>query len=125
MPTPTFRGGVNIAMKIPAAHYDDTLAFYRDTLGLDVETEPDAPGEQVSRTARVQFGPCTLWLDQVDSTAHHDLWLELNTDDLDAATRHLAAHGAPTRDELEPLPPRAHWVCNPAGVPHILREPPV
>ncbi|XRQ06189.1 VOC family protein [Actinomadura welshii] len=119
---PTFHGGHNIAMKLPKARFDRTVAFYRDVLGMEV-TDHDAAG--VAQSVSVRFGPVTLWLDRVDNYAHADLWLELFTDDVDRATAHLAAHGVGVQDELEPLPAGldAHWISNPAGVPHIVRLP--
>ncbi|SRR5690606_14038637 len=119
---PTFRGGHNVAMKLPKAQFDRTVAFYRDVLGMEV-TEQDAAG--VAQSVAVRFGPVTLWLDRVDNLAHADLWLELFTDDVGRATEHLAAHGVAVQDELEPLPAGldAHWISNPAGVPHIVRLP--
>ncbi len=122
---PRFSGGVNIAMKVPAAKFDATLAFYRDTLGLDVVEEPNEPVGMRSRSVRMEFGGSTLWLDRVDNYARAEVWLELRTDDLDAAVTHLAEHGTHPQDELEALPPgtRAHWVCNPVDVPHILHAP--
>lgn len=122
---PQFRGGLNVAMKVPAAKYDATVAFYRDTLGLDVVEEQADPVGMLSRSARVAFGGCTLWLDCVENYSRAEVWLELETDDLDGAVRHLAEHGTRPQDELEELPvgTRAHWVCNPADVPHILHAP--
>lgn len=119
---PTFRGGHNVAMKLPKAQFDRTVAFYRDVLGMEV-TEQDAAG--VAQSVAVRFGPVTLWLDRVDNLAHADLWLELFTDDVGRATEHLAAHGVAVQDELEALPAGldAHWISNPAGVPHIVRLP--
>lgn len=54
-----------------------------------------------------------------------ELWLELFTDDVEAATARFAEHGVATQDEREPLPdgPPAHWIGNPAGIPHIVRAP--
>lgn len=122
MSVPRFRGGTNIAMKIPVAQYSATLAFYRDVLGLEVVEDAAAPSGMVTRSARVMFGACTLWLDQVENYASAGLWLELLTDDLDAATAHLERHGVTPQDELEPFPTgsRAHWVSNPVFVPHVL-----
>ncbi|TDC61784.1 hypothetical protein E1200_28130 [Actinomadura sp. GC306] len=119
---PSFRGGHNIAMKLPKAQFDRTVAFYRDVLGMEV-TDQDAVG--VAQSVSVRFGPVTLWLDRVDNYAHADLWLELFTDDVERATAHLAAHGVAVQDELEPLPAGldAHWISNPAGVPHVVRLP--
>ena len=126
MSDPTFAGGVNIAMKIPRADYDATVAFYRDTLGLTVKEEaPSAP--TVARSHTVGFGPTTLWLDQVDNYSQRDVWLEVVTTDLDAATRRLADAGVTPCDEVEPLEDvgfRSHWIKNPAGVVHLLLEEP-
>ena len=39
---PQFSGGANIAIKCPAHTYDQTVAFYRDTLALPlIEEEAD------------------------------------------------------------------------------------
>jgi catechol 2,3-dioxygenase-like lactoylglutathione lyase family enzyme len=124
---PTFRGGLNVAMKIPKARYDETVAFYRDILGMDVTDQTGAPGvvDAVPRCASVRFGPVTLWLDMVESYARSDLWLELFTDDVEQAIAHLVDNGVATIDEVEPLPEAmdAHWVSNPAGVTHLVRLP--
>lgn len=125
--TTTFRGGSNLAMKLPKAQFDRTVAFYRDVLGMTVEdyAHPDTRAA-VSRSVKVAFGPSTLWLDRVDNYAQAELWLELVTDDdLEAATAHLASHGVEPQDELEALPPglAAHWISNPAGIPHLVRTP--
>ncbi|PSK93636.1 glyoxalase/bleomycin resistance protein/dioxygenase superfamily protein [Murinocardiopsis flavida] len=124
--TPTFRGGHNIAMKLPKAQFDHTIAFYRDILGMAVTDESGAAvAGIVAQSASVQLGPVTLWFDRVDNYARADLWLELFTDDVDQAARHLAAHGVAVQDELEPFPPgmNAHWISNPVGIPHIVRRP--
>ncbi|WP_053203834.1 VOC family protein [Jiangella muralis] len=121
----TFEGSVNIAMKIPAAQYPKTVAFYRDVLGLptkDVTGTDIAAG--VTRSVRVEFGPSVLWLDEVPNYSRSDVWLELSTDDLPAAMERLTAAGVVARDELEPLPDamRAHWIANPAGVVHLVAQ---
>jgi catechol 2,3-dioxygenase-like lactoylglutathione lyase family enzyme len=121
-----FEGSVNIAMKIPAAQFDQTVAFYRDVLGLPAE---DVTGTEiaagVARSVGVEFGPNRLWLDEVPNYSRSDVWLELSTDDVPAAMEHLAAAGVTPRDELEPLPDtmRAHWIANPAGVVHLVAQP--
>lgn len=125
MNQPEFTAGLNIAMKIPKAQYDDTVAFYRDTLGFAVEEQDVSYAPTVSRTHSVQFGPNTLWLDCVDNYSRPDLWLQLHTDDLDAATATLAGVGIHPCDEVEPLhdlDSRTHWIKNPAGVVHLLAE---
>jgi catechol 2,3-dioxygenase-like lactoylglutathione lyase family enzyme len=118
----TFTAGLNIAMKIPKADYDETVAFYRDTLGLPV-TEEDSGTSSIARSHAVQFGPVTLWLDRADHAARSDLWLQVCTDDLQAAMAHLARSGVDPCDEVEQLPgDRAHWVRNPAGVVHLVHQ---
>lgn len=59
-----FKGGVNIAMKIPPEKYDETVAFYRDILLFDVEEVP-ITHPTVLATHRLEFGPNILWLDCV------------------------------------------------------------
>ncbi|MBB0229690.1 VOC family protein [Streptomyces calidiresistens] len=126
MDTPTFHGGVNLAMKIPEARYEATVAFYRETLGLPVAEHSSTGSPAVTRTHSVEFGPITLWLDRVDDSRERaEVWLEVRTDDLSAATTHLARAGTATCDEVEPFDDpdtRAHWIGNPAGIVHLLAE---
>ncbi|MFF0578322.1 VOC family protein [Streptosporangium saharense] len=125
MSKPAFTAGLNIAMKIPKAQYEATVAFYRDTLGFDVREGDVSYAPTVSRTHSVRFGPNTLWLDCVDNYSQPDLWLQLHTDDLDAAAGELANIGIHPCDEVEPLEDldsRSHWIRNPAGVVHLLVE---
>ncbi|SDK62385.1 Glyoxalase/Bleomycin resistance protein/Dioxygenase superfamily protein [Glycomyces sambucus] len=124
--TPRFEGGRNIAMKLPKARFDAVVAFYRDVLGMTVTDESDADvAAGVAQCASVAFGPVTLWLDRVDNYTGAELWLELCTDDVDAAMAHLAAHGVSPQDELEALPPGSdgHWISNPVMIPHLVRRP--
>jgi hypothetical protein len=125
-PRPSFRGGQNVAMKVPRAQFDRTAAFYRDALGLETHevASPDVLAA-VSRSVRVDFGPITLWLDQVDNYTQPELWLEILTDDVDGAMVHLRAHGIEHWDELERLPADrpAHWITSPGGIPHIVHRP--
>ncbi|BCJ62512.1 VOC family protein [Micromonospora endophytica] len=111
---PTFTGGTNIALKIPKFRFEATVAFYRDTLKLPYLGE--FRGAQ-----RFQFGPVRLWLDQVDNYSQTDVWLEVNTDDPDAAAAYLAESGVPVRDEIEAVEfMTAHWISDPAGVVHLV-----
>jgi catechol 2,3-dioxygenase-like lactoylglutathione lyase family enzyme len=119
-----FVAGVNVAMKIPTAYYDATVAFYRDTLGFEVEALAETGAATISASHRLAFGPVTLWLDRVDTASRSDVWLELGTDDLAAAMAHLGAAGVEPCDEVEPIEgeagERSHWIRNPAGVVHLL-----
>ncbi len=79
---PHFSGGANIAIKCPSHTYDATIAFYRDTLGLPlIEEEPEG--------CIFQFGPMRLWIDRVPNLSHPDIWLELETNDTEAASSYL------------------------------------
>lgn len=127
MTAPTFRGGRNIALKIPRADHARTVSFYRDTLGLDVEEADTSSTPTVGRSLRVAFGEDTLWLDRVDAYSRPDVWLELRTDDLDAALAHLAGAGVHPCDEIEPFAGDvpARWIKDPAGTVHLLVEAPL
>lgn len=116
-----FEGGVNIAVKIPKAKYDQTVAFYREILKLDVEERPIS-NPTVSRTHKVKFGPNTMWLDCVDNYAHSETWLELNVNDIEKATDYLHANGVATCDELEEIPENMHWITDPSGTVFIMKE---
>jgi len=93
---PQFSGGANIAIKCPSHTYEQTVAFYRDTLGLPlIEEEKDG--------CIFQFGPNRLWIDSVPNLSHPDVWLELETNDTEAAASFLKIHGISRRDEVEQL----------------------
>ena len=117
-----FIGGVNIAIKIPKNKYDDTVKFYRDILKLDVAERP-IKNPTVSRTHEVNFGNNTVWLDCVDNYTHAEVWLELNTPDVNKATEYLRDKGINTCDELEEIPKDTHWIMDPAGTVFILAKP--
>lgn len=86
---PRFAGGTDIALKIPADRFAETLAFYRDVLG-----PPPLGADGTSESFR--FGPIRLWLDRVEHASQTDVWLKL-------ATADLQARGVPVRDGVEPL----------------------
>ena len=118
----TFTPGLNIAMKIPKADYDATVAFYRDVLGFPV-TQQDSGTPSIACSYAVQFGPVTLWLDRADHAARSDLWLQVCTDDLQAAMARLSESGIHSCEEVEQLPgDNAHWVRNPTGVVHLVQQ---
>ncbi len=112
---PQFSGGANIAIKCPSHTYDATIAFYRDTLGLPlIEEEPEG--------CIFQFGPVRLWIDRVPNLSHPDIWLELETNDTDAAASYLKINAVPRRDEVEQLREDfdGFWISDPAGVIHLV-----
>ncbi|HZF42445.1 MAG TPA: VOC family protein [Sphingomonadaceae bacterium] len=110
------RPGKNIAIKVPSYRYDETVAFYRDALGLEVAKTTDAS------TAFI-FGAMTLWIDRVPRQSQVDVWLEMFADDGEAEVSRLVAAGVPKRDELEPLDGvTGHWISDPAGTVVLVRE---
>jgi predicted enzyme related to lactoylglutathione lyase len=115
-----FEGGINIAIKIPKSKYEETVAFYRDTLKLEVSEKPiDHP--TISKTHLVKFGPNNVWLDQVDNYTHAETWMELKTTDVEQATDYLLSRGIRTCDEIEQIPASMHWITDPAGNVFILQ----
>ncbi|NWG46629.1 MAG: hypothetical protein HXY25_08795 [Alphaproteobacteria bacterium] len=99
--------GKNIAIKVPLYKWNETVAFYRDRVGLEVVRE-------LPESTAFAFGSMTLWIDRVERQSQTDVWLELITDEPDEALKTL---GSPRRDELEPLDGvNGHWTSDPAGV---------
>lgn len=117
----TFKGGINIAMKIPGRNYEKTVVFYRDVLNMEVEEIPvNLP--TVSRTHKVKFGENILWLDCADYLSHSETWLELCTNDVNNAREHLVRNDIQTCDELEKIPANMHWIKDPAGNVLLLKK---
>jgi hypothetical protein len=105
--------GKNIAIKVPLHKWPQTVAFYRDRVGLRVM-------QQSADTVAFVFGAMTLWIDRVERQSQVDVWLELFSDEPDQALRQL---GSPLRDELEPLNGvNGHWTSDPAGVVLLVRN---
>lgn len=104
--------GRNIAIKVPLYKWDETVAFYRDRVGLKATRE-------LTNSVAFEFGEMTLWIDRVEKQSQVDVWLELVTDDPDTALQEL---GSPNRDELEPLDDvTGHWTSDPAGMVLLVR----
>lgn len=112
-----FSGGRNIAMKVPPHQYDATVRFYRDVLGLEEITD-HAPA------VGFVFGTCQLWIDRAPAISQAELWLEVVTDDKDAAAAHLQEAGIVRCDEIEPLGPdfKGFWISSPAAIIHLVDE---
>jgi hypothetical protein len=107
------RPGRNIAIKVPQHQWDDTVAFYRDKVGLSVV-------HVLKTSIGFAFGSMTLWIDRVPHQSRGDVWLEVLSDDPDAAIDHL---GSPLRDELETLERvTGHWTSDPAGTVLLVRR---
>lgn len=110
-----FRPGRNIAMKIPPHEFEATVQFYEEVLRLD-RFDKFAPA------IVFDFGGKNLWLDKVEGLSQAEIWLEVCSDDLDAAAKHFSAYGVVRRDEIEKLPDEfeGFWVTNAAGIIHLV-----
>lgn len=110
-----FTGGRNIAMKIPPHLWEATVRFYRDVVGLK-EIKKHAPA------VGFEFGANQLWIDRVPGLSQAEVWLELITNDVSAASDHLKSDGVVRCDEIEPLPEdlNAFWVSSPAAIIHLV-----
>ena len=115
--TPLFRPGANIALKVPVAAFEATVGFYTQTLGFRVESRD-------ASSVVIDFGGKHLWIDRVETIEKSEVWLEVSTHDLAAASSHLAANGVERCDEVEALPEgmAAFWIKDPAAVVHLVTE---
>lgn len=114
-----FRGGRNIAMKLPERDYAKTLTFYAETLGLEVISQDEAG-------AIIAFGDLRLHLDRIPHQSQTDIWLEVQTNETNAARQSLAEQGVTICDEVEPLPDGfdGFWVAAPNGTIHLIDQAP-
>lgn len=113
----SFGGGRNIAMKVPPHEYEATVGFYRDVLGLGTVEELDS-------SVVFAFAANRLWIDREPRLSQAELWLELVTDDVAAASRHLQEAGVTRCDEIERLPIgfQGCWISSPASIVHLVRR---
>ncbi|MEO6421152.1 MAG: hypothetical protein ABIR84_00280 [Candidatus Nitrotoga sp.] len=112
-----FAAGRNIAMKVPPHLYEATVQFYRDILGMkEITTQTQSVG--------FEFGSNNLWIDRVVGLSQAETWLEIVTNDIEAASTHLKASGVVRCDEIEPLPQgfQAFWVSSPASIIHLVSK---
>jgi len=105
--------GKNIAIKVPTYKWLETIEYYRDRVGLPIK-------KTLKESIGFEFGEMTLWIDRVERQSQTDVWLELFTDDPNAAVDRL---GSPVRDSLEPLGGvEGHWTNDLAGVVLLVRK---
>jgi hypothetical protein len=118
---PKFAGGRNIAMKVPPHLWDMTVRFYRDVAGLKpIEHSPTDPP-----SVSFEFGANVLWIDRVAGLSQAEIWLELNTADVQVAAGHLQSAGIVRLDEIEALPEdfEGFWIASPASIIHLVAKP--
>ena len=118
---PKFTAGDNIAIKVPVHEYDAMVHFYRDVLGLELA---DVVSDDSIESVTFRFGDKNLWLDKVSSISQAEIWLEIVTDDIEAAASYLAEQGCVRRDEIEPLPSglKGFWISSPGNIIHLVNQ---
>jgi|GEM_PF-66519 len=117
-PIPMIKPGRNIALKVPPSEFERTIAFYRDVLGLrELGTSKDG-------AVGFDFEGKDIWLDRVPSISQAEVWLELRTDNLNAAAEYFSTQDIVRCDEIEELPDgfRGFWIKNPASLVHLVSE---
>ncbi|MGJ8641513.1 MAG: VOC family protein [Opitutaceae bacterium] len=117
MQKPNITPGRNIALKIPPHEYDQTVSFYRDVLQLRrLESHSESLG--------FDFDGKDLWLDKVATLSQAEIWLEIRSDNLEAASDYFKAEGVVRCDEVEELPENfeGFWITNPAGLIHLVSK---
>ncbi|WP_164214350.1 hypothetical protein [Virgibacillus sp. YIM 98842] len=108
-----FKGGKNIALKIPKFKYRETVHFYQEVLKLPYLGF-------ISESHAFQFGDITLWLDCMDNYSQSDVWLEIQADNVKNAAVYLDDNYINRRDEIELHENSAgYWISDPCGT--ILR----
>jgi hypothetical protein len=112
---PEFLAGRNIAMKVPPHQYEATIAFYREILGFKEK-------ERLASSVVFEFGVNDLWIDSVPCISQAEIWLEVLTSDIAAASDHLKNAGIVRCDEIESLPEGVHafWVSSPSSIIHLV-----
>ena len=106
-------------MKVPPHQFDATVRFYRDVLGF-AQIESEKP------EAVFEFGTNRLWIDRVATVSQAEIWLEIQTDDAQAAAAILAEHGVARCDEIEALPDgfQGYWISSPTAIVHLISQDP-
>lgn len=112
-----FEPGRNIAMKIPAHEYENTVRFYREVLRFKERT-----GTGADDTPRFEFGDKILWLDRMPGLSQSEIWLEVVASNIEEASEYLKEQGCYRRDEIEPLPSgfKAFWISSPSNIIHLV-----
>jgi predicted enzyme related to lactoylglutathione lyase len=118
---PKFTPGKNIAIKVPVHEFDRTVAFYREILGFE---EVDLSSSDDNESVAFKFGDKNLWIDRISGISQAEIWLEVITDDIEAASVYFEKNGGIRRDEIEPLPEglSGFWIANPANIIHLITE---
>ena len=87
------------------------VSFYKDVLGLKL-LENHLPH------IGFEFGGKQLWIDKVAGMSQAEVWLQIVTDDVPAASAYFKEAGVLRCDEIEPLPEthEGFWIADPASI---------
>jgi catechol 2,3-dioxygenase-like lactoylglutathione lyase family enzyme len=110
-----FAPGKNIAIKLPTRVYEETVTFYRDTIGLKVlKSDND--------NTVFDYGGIRLHLDREPQRSQPEVWLEIEAEDTVAAADRFEEANVPICNEVEPLPIGfdGFWIASPAGTIHLV-----
>ena len=118
---PEFSAGKNIAIKVPTHEFNQTVAFYRDILGLPMM---DATSPDQFDSVTFEFGDKNLWIDKTSGISQAEVWLEIDTPDIQQAEAYLAQQGCSRRDDIEPLPDdfKGFWISSPSNIIHLINQ---
>ncbi len=84
---------------LPCADFDRCVAFYRDTLGFDVEVSTDMPG---NATVNAGKGSMFALYERPEPTRAEHTTLGIMVDDFDRAIDHLRSKGVKLEDYDQP-----------------------
>lgn len=112
-----FRGGKNIAIKVPSSQWQTTVDFYRSVAKLPVVSES-------SECVAFSFGSNTLHIDRCPQLSQAEVWLELIANDVDGAKLYFDKEGITRCDEIESLPEgfNGFWISAPASIVHLVSD---
>ncbi len=118
---PKFTPGENIAVKVPPHEFDQTVLFYKTILGLE---QIGRSSSESIESVTFKFGCKKLWVDKVSGISQAEIWLEVMTDNIEAASKYFEKTRCIRRDEIEPLPKgfSGFWISSPSNIIHLITD---
>jgi len=118
---PNFSPGNNIAIKVPAHEYEQTVNFYKVVLGL---TQKETSSSDEFSSITFEFGDKNLWIDKIAGISQAEIWLEITADNTADAKLYLQEQGCSIRNDIEPLPANfdGFWLSSPSNIIHLVSQ---
>jgi hypothetical protein len=71
-----------------------------------------------------EFGDKNLWIDKMSGLSQAEIWLEIETENIEEASIYLEEMGCTRRDEIEPLTNdlKGFWISGPSNIIHLIHE---